>query len=74
MIRVGRFEYTTWPFLAIRKTRVLPERTTDDGRRTTDETGLPPLFFEQKIAKIFIAKIWLAILKTATLGAIPELY
>ena len=42
---VVSFFFVTWPYLAIRKIRVLMTRT--------DETGLPPkhLFQEQEIAK-----------------------
>ena len=47
------FFFATWPFLAIRKTRVLPDtdgRT--DGRRRRNRAPPRPPFQEQKIAKI----------------------
>ena len=43
------FFFATWPFLAIRKTRVLPDTADDDGRNRAPP--LKPLwFFEQETA------------------------
>ena len=63
--RPFHFFFATWPFLAIRNVRVLPDTTTDDGRtdgRTKPVSPQTPSF-EQKIAKILSPNFFLAILK-----------
>ena len=45
---VGRFIFFRDSAWFLKQTRVLPDTDVDD-----DETGLPPLFFEQKIAKFY---------------------
>ena len=70
--RPFHFFFATWPFLAIRNVRVLPD-TTDDGRTTKPGSPQTPLLRTENrqifIAKFFFskknfgAKIFLAILK-----------